>query len=39
MLIPSFTTLRIDSSSISALPSERLSNQIAANVSFHVVKG
>ena len=37
-LVPSVMMLRIDSSSISALPSVRPSNQIAADVSFDVVK-
>ena len=33
------TKFIIDPTSISTLPSERLSNQIAADVTFHVVQG
>ena len=39
MLVLSVTTLKIDSSSISALPIKRLSIQIAADVYFHVGQG
>ena len=39
ILVLSVTTLKIDSSSISVLPSERPSNQIAADVSFHMIHG
>ena len=39
ILVLSLTTLGIDSSPIFALPSERPSNQIAADVSFHVIQG
>ena len=39
LLVPSFTTLRIDSSSTSAEASECPSNEIAAGVSYHVVYG
>ena len=38
-LVLSVTMLRIDSSSFSVLPTERPSNHIAADVSFHVVQG
>ena len=38
-LVLRVTTLRIDSSTVSVLPSERPSNQIAADVLFQVVLG
>ena len=39
MLVLIITTLKIDSSSLSALPSELPSNEIAADVCFHMVQG